>query len=140
MALMTSHDIDKGIEFMREFVVHHQCDTGKPGSRGDGCRGRDHPRAWPGPDAIAGLKEENRWRGVQDSARMPDLIRIRPAWQHQQPDGGCALSQSSQLVWGDTQRIQRWTRLMQDREVHTRESFIGAQLDTVSMAARNCCP
>jgi penicillin amidase len=29
---------------------------------------------------------------------------------------------------------------MQDREVHTRESFVDAQLDTVSMAARNLLP
>jgi penicillin G amidase len=35
--------------------------------------------------------------------------------------------------WGDTQRIQRWRRLMQAREVHTRDSFIEAQLDTVSV-------
>jgi len=38
-------------------------------------------------------------------------------------------------VWGDTQRINRWRRLMQAREVHTRDSFIEAQLDTVSFAA-----
>ena len=34
--------------------------------------------------------------------------------------------------WGDTQRIQRWLTLMKTREVHTRDSFIEAQLDTVS--------
>ncbi len=38
--------------------------------------------------------------------------------------------------WGDTQRILRWLRLMRAREVHTRESFIEAQLDTVSFTAR----
>jgi penicillin G amidase len=42
--------------------------------------------------------------------------------------------------WGDTQRIQRWLRLMQVRDVHTRESFIEAQLDTVSHAARTLLP
>ena len=42
--------------------------------------------------------------------------------------------------WGDTQRIQRWLRLMQGREVHTRDSFIEAQLDTVSVTARNLLP
>src|SRR6056297_1703315 len=44
------------------------------------------------------------------------------------------------FYWGDTQRIQRLTRLLQSREVHTRESFIEAQLDTVSPAARGLLP
>ncbi len=42
--------------------------------------------------------------------------------------------------WGDTMRIQRWVRLMRQRSVHTRESFIEAQLDTVSQAARSLLP
>ncbi|MBN2630698.1 MAG: penicillin acylase family protein [Rhodobacteraceae bacterium] len=44
------------------------------------------------------------------------------------------------FLWGDTQRIQRWLTLMKTREVHTRESFIEAQLDTVSSAARAILP
>lgn len=42
--------------------------------------------------------------------------------------------------WGDSVRIQRWVRLMRQRSVHTRESFIEAQLDTVSQAARTLLP
>jgi penicillin amidase len=42
--------------------------------------------------------------------------------------------------WGDTQRIQRWLTLMRAREVHTRESFIEAQLDTVNPTARALLP
>jgi penicillin amidase len=42
--------------------------------------------------------------------------------------------------WGDTQRIQRWLTLMKAREVHTRESFIEAQLDTVNPTARALLP
>ncbi len=42
--------------------------------------------------------------------------------------------------WGDTQRIQRWLTLMKTRGVHTRESFIEAQLDTVSPTARMILP
>lgn len=42
--------------------------------------------------------------------------------------------------WGDTQRIQRATGLMQARAVHTRDSFIEAQLDTVSPTARAVLP
>ncbi|MEO0634897.1 MAG: penicillin acylase family protein, partial [Pseudomonadota bacterium] len=37
-------------------------------------------------------------------------------------------------------RVQRWRRLMQAREVHTRDSFIEAQLDTVSITARTLLP
>ena len=44
------------------------------------------------------------------------------------------------FTWGDTERIQRWLRLMTVREVHTRDSFIEAQLDTVSNAARRLLP
>jgi penicillin amidase len=42
--------------------------------------------------------------------------------------------------WGDSQRIARATGLMQSREVHTRDSFIEAQLDTVSPTARALLP
>ncbi|NJM82637.1 MAG: penicillin acylase family protein, partial [Tabrizicola sp.] len=42
--------------------------------------------------------------------------------------------------WGDTQRIQRWLTLMKAREVHTRESFIEAQLDTVDPTSRALLP
>lgn len=42
--------------------------------------------------------------------------------------------------WGDTQRILRLDRLMQMREVHSRDSFIAAQLDAVSPAARGLLP
>jgi penicillin amidase len=44
------------------------------------------------------------------------------------------------FTWGDTQRIQRWLALMKAREVHTRESFIEAQLDTVNPTARALLP
>jgi penicillin amidase len=43
-------------------------------------------------------------------------------------------------LWGDSQRIERLRRLLADREVHTRESFIAAQLDTVSYTARSLLP
>jgi penicillin G amidase len=42
--------------------------------------------------------------------------------------------------WGDTQRIQRWLTLMKAREVHTRDSFVEAQLDTVSPSFRTLLP
>ena len=42
--------------------------------------------------------------------------------------------------WGDSQRINRLKRLMEIRKVHTRESLIEAQLDTVSFTAQSLLP
>ncbi|MBJ2151721.1 penicillin acylase family protein [Paracoccus sp. IB05] len=44
------------------------------------------------------------------------------------------------FTWGDTQRIQAWLALIRTREVHTRESFMEAQLDTMNPTARLLLP
>ncbi len=92
----------------------------------------------PSPGWIA----ENRWDGVENYAANPEFVA---------PSGGIVGNTNNKLLdrpfplhvsyfWGDTQRIQRWEKLMQAREVHTRESFIEAQLDTVSVTARTLLP
>lgn len=89
-----------------------------------------------------GWLPENRWQGWLPYDADPRFVN---------PEGGIVGNTNNKIVdrpfpnhvsfdWGDTQRIQRWTRLMQEREVHTRESFIAAQLDTVSPAARTLLP
>ena len=89
-----------------------------------------------------GWLETNRWKGVMPYAANPRFVS---------PQGGILGNTNNKTVdrpfplhvsyaWGDTQRIQRWRRLMQNREVHTRESFIEAQLDTVSPTARSLLP
>ncbi len=89
-----------------------------------------------------GWIEVNRWQGLMPYAANPEFI---------DPIGGILGNTNNKTlerpfpyhvsyVWGDTQRIQRWRRLMQSREVHTRESFIEAQLDTVSFTARALLP
>jgi penicillin amidase len=89
-----------------------------------------------------GWEPENRWLGVTQYFANPSFV---------DPDGGLLGNTNNKTVdrafplhvtfdWGDTQRITRLTRLMQDREVHTRDSFVEAQLDTVSAAARNILP
>lgn len=89
-----------------------------------------------------GWRAENRWRGRLPYAENP---------RFENPEGGIVGNTNNKTVdrpfprhvsftWGDTQRVLRWTRLMQEREVHTRESFIAAQLDTVSPAARTILP
>jgi penicillin G amidase len=92
----------------------------------------------PSPGWIA----ENRWQGMLPYTANPRFVN---------PSTGILGNTNNKTVdrpfpmhvsfdWGDTQRIQRWLRLMKTREVHTRESFIEAQLDTVSFTARNLLP
>ena len=87
-------------------------------------------------------RAENLWDGVFPYETNPSVI---------DPKGGILGNTNNKIVerpfprhmsfeWGDTQRVQRWERLMQSREVHTRESFIEAQLDTVSITARTLLP
>ncbi|MZR13148.1 penicillin acylase family protein [Maritimibacter sp. DP07] len=89
-----------------------------------------------------GWRAENRWLGRETYAANPQFVS---------PSGGIVGNTNNKLLdrpfplhvsydWGDTQRIQRWEFLMQNREVHTRESFMEAQLDTVSVTARNLLP
>jgi penicillin G amidase len=89
-----------------------------------------------------GWRIENRWRGRAPYASNPQFI---------EPRGGILGNTNNKLLnrpfpnhisflWGDTQRINRWQKLMQNRQVHTRDSFIEAQLDTVSFTARSLLP
>ncbi|MCB2110546.1 MAG: penicillin acylase family protein [Defluviimonas sp.] len=89
-----------------------------------------------------GWMATNRWQGRRPYATNPRFVH---------PEGGIVGNTNNKIVdrpfpdhisfdWGDTQRVQRWTRLMQEREVHSRESFIAAQLDTISPAARTLLP
>jgi len=84
----------------------------------------------------------NRWQGRLPYSANPEFLS---------PRGGIIGNTNNKTVdrpfpnhvsflWGDTQRIQRWRNLMQRRQVHTRDSFIEAQLDTVSFTARSLLP
>ena len=89
-----------------------------------------------------GWIETNRWQGTLPFTANPGFVA---------PSGGILGNTNNKTVdrpfpnhmsflWGDTQRVQRWQRLMQGRQVHTRDSFIEAQLDTVSFTARSLLP
>ncbi|MBO9472316.1 penicillin acylase family protein [Shimia sp. R10_1] len=103
---------------------------------------RDNAHQSRGRLPSLGWRAENRWQGVFDPADNPAFIA---------PAGGIVGNTNNKLIdrpfpehisylWGDSQRIQRWQRLMQGRRVHTRDSFIEAQLDTVSFSARSLLP
>ncbi len=89
-----------------------------------------------------GWRAENRWKGTFPYSDNPRVVA---------PPGGILGNTNNKITdrpfphhvtydWGDTQRIQRWRHLMQSREVHTRDSFVEAQLDTVSFTARSLLP
>jgi penicillin amidase len=89
-----------------------------------------------------GYLPQNRWKGRLPFADNPEFIN---------PQGGILGNTNNKTTdapfpnhmsfeWGDSQRVNRWQRLMQSRAVHTRESFIEAQLDTVSFTARSLLP
>ncbi|MDA7426574.1 penicillin acylase family protein [Thalassococcus lentus] len=89
-----------------------------------------------------GWKRENQWQGMLPYSANPEFVN---------PQGGIVGNTNNKSVnrpfplhvsfdWGDSQRVLRWRGLMQGRQVHTRDSFIEAQLDTVSEAARTLLP
>ncbi len=92
----------------------------------------------PSPGWLA----QNRWQGLENYAANPQFVA---------PSGGLIGNTNNKLLerpfplhmsyfWGDTQRVQRMEKLLRAREVHTRDSFIEAQLDTVSVTARSLLP
>lgn len=89
-----------------------------------------------------GWKVQNRWAGYLPYENNPRIIN---------PAGGLVANTNNKsvdrpfpdhvsFVWGDTQRIERLQKLLGSRKVHTRASFIEAQLDQVSFSARALLP
>jgi len=147
MALMRARSVEEALEAGRFFVAPSQnlivtdADTiamktiGAMPARDPGheTRGRMPSRGW-----IAA----NRWPSTVPYAANPEFVA---------PAGGILGNTNNKIVdrpfpdhvsyvWGDTQRVERWKRLMQTRKVHTRDSFIEAQIDTVSFTARALLP
>lgn len=103
-------------------------------------RSADHPTQGRMP--APGWDPAARWQGVFPYSANPSFVN---------PETGLLGNTNNMplarpfplhvsFTWGDATRIQRWVRLMRQRGVHTRESFIEAQLDTVSQAARTLLP
>ena len=147
MALMRAQTIEEALEAGRFFVAPSQNLTLVDDSRiamktigamprreaGHETKGRMPSRGWI---------SENRWPAMMAYAANPEFVS---------PRGGVLGTTNNKMVdrpfpshvsylWGDTQRVHRWARLMQTRQVHTRDSFIEAQLDTVSFTARSLLP
>ncbi len=89
-----------------------------------------------------GWRAENRWLGTLPYENNPRSIN---------PASGILANTNNKTVdrpfpnhvsyvWGDTQRIERLQKLLGSREVHTRASFMDAQLDSISFSARSLLP
>ena len=85
---------------------------------------------------------ENRWLGYKPYNTNPRFINPKNGLiantNNKVSDG--TFPNHISFDWGDTQRIERLSRLMESRKVHTRESFVEAQLDTVSFPAKSLLP
>lgn len=145
--LMSAGDVDEAIEILRDFTAPSQNITLADHSAialkmvGRMPR-RDPDHASEGRLPTQGWHAENRWQGYLPYEDNPEF---------RNPVGGILGNTNNKLIdrpfpdhvsflWGDTQRVHRWQRLMQSREVHTRDSFVEAQLDTVSFTARSLLP
>jgi penicillin amidase len=147
MAVMGAHTVEEAIDAAAGFIAPSQnlmlADRTSIAMKMIGVMpARDPAHQSMGRLPSYGFLAENRWKGTLPYADNPEFI---------DPEGGILGNTNNKtldrpfpnhvsFLWGDTQRINRWRLLMQAREVHTRESFIEAQLDTVSYTARSLLP
>ncbi|QYK40165.1 MAG: penicillin acylase family protein [Paracoccaceae bacterium] len=147
LRLMRSQSVAEGIEAGRQYVAPAQNLTlaDKDGIAMQvigAVPRRDPAHASQGRMPSLGAQAANRWQGMfpyEDNLRVvnPPSGLIGNT-NNKTVDAPFPAHQS--FLWGDTHRIRRWLTLMATREVHTRESFIEAQLDTVSPVARAILP
>lgn len=147
MQLMTAGSVDEAIAAGKLFVAPAQnlmlADAKGIAMQTIGVMPmRDTGHQTQGRMPAPGWTGNNRWAGYLPYEDNPRFVN---------PTSGLLGNTNNKTVdrpfpkhvsfdWGDTQRIQRWLALMKTREVHTRDSFIEAQLDTVSPTARNLLP
>jgi len=147
MGIMRAHNVDQAISAAKDFIAPSQnlmlADRNRVAMKTIGAfPRRNFGHQSQGRLPTYGYLAQNRWIGTLPYATNPEFV---------DPEGGILGNTNNKVIdrpfpdhmsfeWGDTQRINRWRLLMQSREVHTRESFIEAQLDTVSFTARSLLP
>ncbi|WP_170455454.1 penicillin acylase family protein [Ruegeria arenilitoris] len=147
MALMSADTVREAIEAAERFIAPSQnlsvVDKTTVGMKLIGAMpSRDLNNQSRGRIPTPGWIAANRWQGRLPYSDNPEFVA---------PAGGVLGNTNNKIIdrpfplhvsyeWGDTQRVHRWEFLMQSREVHTRDSFIEAQLDTVSFTARSLLP
>lgn len=147
LRLMRAQNIPQAIEAGRLFIAPAQNlmladKTGVAMQMIGAAPLRDAGHATRGRMPAPGWQGANRWIGMLPYEENPRFVG---------PQATLLVNTNNKTVdrafpkhisydWGDTQRIQRAMGLMQARAVHTRDSFIEAQLDTVSPTARALLP
>lgn len=147
MALMRASSVHEAIRVSEGYIAPSQnlslVDTTTIAMKTVGYNPRRDPRHQSkGRMPSQGWRGENRWLGRAPYPANPQFVA---------PRGGILGNTNNKVVdrpfpnhisfdWGDSQRIHRWQRLMQSRQVHTRDSFIETQLDIVSYTARSLLP
>ncbi|MFW2586835.1 penicillin acylase family protein [Sagittula sp. SSi028] len=147
VGLMMAQDVPQAIDISRAYVAPSQnltlVDRDSVAMKLVGHMPiRDEAHQSLGRLPAPGWLEQNRWQGTFAYSSNPAFVA---------PSGGIVGNTNNKTIdrpfprhlsfeWGDSQRVQRWRSLMQGRKVHTRDSFIEAQLDTVSPAARTLLP
>ena len=146
--LMMSRTVDEAFAASEAFIAPSQNLTvadsaGHIGMRTIGAMPKRRPdHQSQGRLPAPGWIDANLWDGMLPQSSNPVF---------REPAGGIVGNTNNKAVdrpfpehvsftYGDTQRIHRWERLMQAREVHTRESFMEGQLDIVSYTARSLLP
>lgn len=147
MELMRATSVEAGIAAAEGYIAPSQmltlADRNSVGLKLIGhVPNRDPNHVTEGRMPHYGYLPQNRWDGRRPYVESPQWI---------DPIGGIVGNTNNKIVeapfpahishlWGDSQRVNRWRLLMQAREVHTRDSFIEAQSDTVSYTARSILP
>ena len=145
--LMAAQSVQEGLVASRAFVAPSQiltlADSKQIAMRTIGALPKRDPRHQSkGRLPSAGWLAQNRWQGVFDPSVNP--VFLNPAsgvlghTNNKYTDR--SFPEHISFDWGDSQRVQRMTRLLQTREAHSRDSFIEAQLDSVSPTARTLLP
>ena len=145
--VMASQSVQSAMKASRAYVAPGQnlilADKNQIAMRTIGALPKRDPRNQSrGRMPTAGWLSVNRWQGMFDQSVNPVFLN---------PTGGVLGNTNNKYIdrpfpehisydWSDTQRVQRWVRLMQNREAHTRDSFIEAQLDSISPTARTILP
>ena len=147
MAIMEAQTVQDAIDFSEGYIAPAQnlslVDQNTIAMKTIGAvPKRDPSHQSKGRFPSQGWRAENRWQGRMPYDSNPEFLS---------PRGGILGNTNNKTLdrpfpnhvsfeWGDSQRINRWQRLMQAREVHTRDSFVEAQLDPVSFTARSLLP
>ena len=147
VALMNADSVEAGLAASEGYIAPSQnltlADSRSVAMKTIGAMpGRSAQHLTQGRIPTPGWVAENRWTGRMRYADNPEFLN---------PPGGIVGNTNNKALerpfplhvshyYGDTERVRRWQFLMQNREVHTRESFIEAQLDEVSPTARTLLP